>query len=191
MSDTTDNESFTYGHKEIRPTLERVIETSQRVRDAGAALFDRALEWFSKEDQVRTLDTITSNTKMLTKVDGLSNYIALHIDKDKPLYASPSEMGKFENMSTDEIIKVYKEVTDQLKKDVLRLEGMTTLLHPSIQSEKHLYQFVLSDIKDASNGLYLSLNTIEKSHDMNNIRTAIARGDDMTNRSVGGFIPRK
>lgn len=191
MSDTTDNESFTYGHKEIRSTLERVIETSQRVRDAGAALFDRALEWFSKEDQVRTLDTITSNTKMLTKVDGLSNYIALHIDKDKPLYASPSEMEKFENMSTDEIIKVYKEVTDQLKKDVLRLEGMTTLLHPSIQSEKHLYQFVLSDIKDASNGLYLSLNTIEKSHDMNNIRTAIARGDDMTNRSVGGFIPRK
>ena len=173
------------------PTRRSSDLTSQRVRDAGAALFDRALEWFSKEDQVRTLDTITSNTKMLTKVDGLSNYIALHIDKDKPLYASPSEMGKFENMSTDEIIKVYKEVTDQLKKDVLRLEGMTTLLHPSIQSEKHLYQFVLSDIKDASNGLYLSLNAIEKSHDMNNIRTAIARGDDMTNRSVGGFIPRK
>lgn len=191
MSDTTDNESFTYGHKEIRSTLEQVIETSQRVRDAGAALFDRALEWFSEEDQVRTIDTITSNTKMLTKVDGLSNYIALHIDKDKPLYASPSEMGKFEKMSTDEVIKVYKEVTDQLKKDVLRLEGMTTLLHPSIQDEKHLYQFVLSDIKDASNGLYLSLNTIEKSHDMNNIRTAIARGDDVTNRSVGGFIPRK
>lgn len=191
MSDIKDNESFTYTHQDIKKTLERVIETAQKVRDAGAALFDRALDWYSKEDQVTTLDTITSNTKMLSKVDGLCNYIALHIDKDDPLWASPSNMKKFENMSTDEIINNYKEATDQLKKDVLTLEGVTTILHPSIQEEKQLYSFVVSDIKDNANGIFISLNEIEKAHDMNNIRTSIARGEDISPRSVGAFIPRK
>nr|WP_241392384.1 hypothetical protein [Serratia entomophila]ULG11318.1 hypothetical protein 345p3_00029 [Serratia entomophila] len=55
-----------------------MIDTAQKVRDAGAALFDRALDWYSKEDQVTTLDTITSNTKMLSKVDGLCKYCSAY-----------------------------------------------------------------------------------------------------------------
>nr|WP_241392383.1 hypothetical protein [Serratia entomophila] len=68
---------------------------------------------------------------------------------------------------------------------------MTTILHPSIQEEKQLYNFVVSDIKDNANGIFVSLNEIEKAHDMNNIRTSIARGEEISPRSVGAFIPRK
>jgi hypothetical protein len=190
MSDNTDNESFTYSHSDIKKTLDRVIETVQTVRDAGAALFDRTLDWFSKEDQVKTIDTITSNTKILSKVDGLCNYISLQIDGDS-LWAFPSNMNRFEEKTTDQIIEIYKDCTNQLRKDVLTLEGVTSVLHPSIVNEKELYNFVVSDIKSNTNVIYVSLNDIERANDLNNIRTAIARGDNVPPRSVGAFMPRK
>lgn len=189
-SNQEDKESFTFKHSDIKDTLNQVIEAVQAVRDTGAALFDRALDWYSEEDQVKILDTVTANTKMLSKIDGLCNYISLHIDNDA-LWAFPSKMEKFESMTTDEIIKSYKDVTDQLRKDVMRLEGVTSVLHPSIESEKPLYAFVVSDVKDCSNLVYTSLNEIERANDMNAVRTALSRGEDVQPRNIGAIIPRK
>lgn len=189
-SKNEDKESFTYDHSDIKKNLENVIESVQYVRDVGVAIFDRALDWYSEEDQVKTLDTITSNTKMLSKIDGLCNYISIQIDND-PLWAYPSKMDKLKEMHTSDLIKEYKKVTDSLKKEILKLEAVTTLLNPKIESEKSLYSFVLSDIKDCSNVIYTSLNSIEKNYDLNNIRKSLSLGEEVQPRPVGAFIPRK
>ena len=102
MADSTydaDKEAYTYNHFDIKIQLAKVVKVVQDVRDTGAALFDRALDWYSEEDQVKVLDTVTSNTKALSKVDGLCNYLCQHLENES-LYAHDPKMDRFNSMST-------------------------------------------------------------------------------------------
>ena len=185
-----EKEAYTYNHIDVKIQLTKVVKAVQDVRDAGAALFDRALDWYSEEDQVKTLDTVTSNTKSLSKIDGLCNYLCQHLDKES-LYAVEAKMDKFNSMSTDEIIDHYKKVTDYLRREVSRLESMTIITHPSLEAEKPLMAFVMDDVKLHTKSVYESLDVIERANDLNQIRLAISRGEDVQPKHIGAVIPRK
>ncbi|HIA8560951.1 TPA: hypothetical protein ACWSLE_004649 [Escherichia coli] len=193
MADSTydaDKEAYTYNHFDIKIQLAKVVKVVQDVRDTGAALFDRALDWYSEEDQVKVLDTVTSNTKALSKVDGLCNYLCQHLENES-LYAHDAKMDRFNSMSTNEIIDYYKKVTNDLEKQVKTLEGMTIITHPSLEKEKPLMAFVMDDVKLYSSAIYNSLDDIERARDLNHVRTAIARGEEVQPRHIGAVIPRK
>ncbi|MCK8336024.1 hypothetical protein LXA54_17180 [Erwinia amylovora] len=185
-----EKEAYTYNHIDVKIQLTKVVRAVQEVRDTGAALFDRALDWYSEEDQVKTLDTVTGNTKSLSKIDGLCNYLCQHLDKDT-LYAVEAKMEKFDSMSTDEIIDHYKKVTDSLRKEVVRLESMTIITHPTLEAQKPIMAFVVDDIKGHSKLVYESLDVVEKAHDLNKVRLAISRGEDIQPKHIGAAIPRK
>lgn len=185
-----EKEAYTYNHFDVKIQLAKVVRAVQEVRDTGGALFDRALDWYSEEDQVKTLDTVTANTKSLAKIDGLCNYLCQHLEKES-LYAVDANMEKFDSMSTDEIIDHYKKVTDSLRKEVFRLESMTIITHPSLESEKPMMAFVVEDVKGHSKLVYESLDVVEKAHDLNKVRLAISMGDDIKPRHIGAVIPRK
>lgn len=185
-----EKEAYTYNHIDVKIQLTKVVRAVQDVRDTGAALFDRALDWFSEEDQVKTLDTVTSNTKSLSKIDGLCNYLCQQLDNDS-LYSVEAKMDKFNAMTTDEVISHYKQVTNYLRKEVSRLESMTIITHPSLEPQKPLMAFVMDDVKLHTKSVYESLDVVERANDLNKVRLAISRGDDVQPKHIGAVIPRK
>ncbi|KFX10731.1 hypothetical protein KCQ_05456 [Pectobacterium atrosepticum ICMP 1526] len=187
---SVNNSEFTYTHEDIRKQINKVVEVAQAVRDSGAAIFDKAIDWFSDEDKVKLFDTIKDNTKRLEKIDGLCNYISMHID-NVGLFSASSKIENYIDLPTDKLIEEYKKLTGYLSNEILRLEIFTTVLDPKIKDEKFIFEFVISDVKLNSDLIYLSLNSIERSYDMNNIRLSLFMGEDVEPKIIAPAIPRK